>query len=66
MIEGEDREGVGSWMWATRALMWRRGLGREWDEPELCCHVSKDDWKERDMRELRNAMKGEGGRRWEE
>ena len=29
VIDGEDREGVGSWMWATRALMWRRGLGRE-------------------------------------
>ena len=43
VIEGVGREGVGSWMWATRELMWRRGLGREWNEPELCSHVSKEE-----------------------
>ena len=58
VIEGEGREGVGSWMWSTRKLMWKRGLGREWDIPEVCCQVSKEEWKERVYEKVEEYYEG--------
>ena len=47
VIMGEGEEGTRSWMWNTRSLMWKRNLGREWDEPWICRFDSKDEWKKR-------------------
>jgi exonuclease III len=46
VVEGTNGDGMGSWMWKTRELLWRRGLGEFWDEPESIVDVSKERWKE--------------------
>ena len=58
VIVGEDVEGTKSWMWNTRSLMWKRSLGREWDEPWLCCFISKEDWKKRVYTEVDECYDG--------
>ena len=47
VVAGEGQLGTRSWMRKTWELMSRRGLGREWAEPQMCQRVSKEAWKKR-------------------
>ena len=58
---GVGQGGTRSWMRKTKALMWRRGLGREWAEPRLCWQVSKESWKKSVYDKVEECHEGRRG-----